>query len=247
MRKPKFIGVYSQGNAMPEARKSLYFAWELPDASYAIQEIDKAFLPRGKPKRINAAMLRANFRSEPSILAAPVSVPNIEAIAPVSRKTAVAATELTDDALAQLDNARKAKQVENDLRNSFSRALRALNRPRDRKGAIAALRQIAETTKGIAPTHKHMFRDFGVSLRKKSLPELALVCARRVLELAPNDDHAHFNMARILSILGMYDEASAHLKAAMKLDASESVYQKLAGHIKQERETDPRRRDKRGI
>lgn len=235
MRNPKFLGVYSQNQgAASRGRKTLYFIWRLPDDSFAIQELDQAFMAAGPIRRIASSMLKANFRQEPSILAAPVSTPDFRGL--VQPKAARSeATELTDEALRELEYARKAKQVENDLRANFSRALRALNRPRDRKGAIVALEQLARTTKGIVPTHKHMFRDFGVSLRKKSLPDLAAICAGRALELAPNDDHAHFNFARVLAMLGKYDDALAHLKAAKKLDASEKVYERLAEHIREER------------
>lgn len=242
MRKPKFIGVYSQSQGATGKGKTLYFVWQLPDASLAIQELDKALQPRGRPKRISLNLLKASFRSEPTILAAPVSTPDISEISPQASGRGGEARELTDDVLAELEKARKATQVENDLRMNFDRALRALNRPRDRRGAMAAIEQIAETKKGIVPAHKHMFRDFGVSLRKKSLPELALICTRRVLELAPNDDHAHFNMARILTILGLYDEATAHVKAAKKLDSSLQVYDRMADFIRQERRIDPDRR-----
>lgn len=241
MRKPKFLGVYSQnqGSYVGRARKTFYFIWELPDKSYVIQELDPALTATGPQRRITNARLKANFRPEPSILAAPVTSPEPrDFIQPGPEK----ATELTDGTLARLERARKAKQVETDLRNNFARALSSLNRPRDRKGAIVALEQLARTKKDILPEHKHMFRDFGVSLRKKSLHDIAAICAQRVLELAPNDDHAHFNMARLMLLLGMYDEAVAHLKAAMKLDSSEPVYGRLARYIAEERKKPGRKK-----
>lgn len=238
MRNPKFLGVYSQ-RVRGRAKKAgypagpFYFVWDIGNSSYAVQELDKAFVPRTKPRLVSASQLQTGYNLEPSLLHAPVSTPDFRQILSDAARPAAGrqAAELNDNTLLELEKARKAKQVENDLRDSFNKALRALNRPRDRKGALAAIEQLANATEGIVPAHKHMFRDFGVSLRKKSLPELALLCAKKTLELAPNDDHAHFNMARILNILNMNDQALAHLRMAIKLDAREPVYHRFRDYI----------------
>lgn len=236
MRKPKYIGVYSdntsgrnKGGAITV--RQFYFVWLFEDGNYAVQKLDKSLVPRGPVKLVSPQALKAGFHAENSILAAPMSTPDFRQIIQPREERAA---ELNDETLRELEKARKAKQVENDLRNNFNKALRALNRPRDRKGALAAIEQLAAVKDGIVPAHKHMFRDFGVSLRKKSLPEQALMCARRAVELAPEDDHAHFNMARILSILGLYGEARAHLRKAMAIDSSEKVYKKLDDYIQKE-------------
>lgn len=234
MGTPKFLGVFSRAQILQKqvrTRKRLYFVWEVDKAAYAIQELNEAMVPKSPPTLITPAKLQTGFRYEPGILAAPISLPDLRHLQKGEVSKPKEAAELTDATLQELEKARQARQVENDLRSSFAKALRALSRPRDRKGALAALETLAEARKGIVPVHKHMFRDFGVSLRKKSLPELALRCCRRVVELAPNDDHAHFNLARILGILGFYDEASAHLKTAMKLDGKEPVYGRLLSHL----------------
>ena len=238
MRNPKFLGVYSgkdpSRGAPGKSGKRFHFVWDLGNACFAIQALDNAFTPIEKPRLLSAAQLKANLRMEPGIMAAPISAPDFRGLQPPAQPRTTA-TELTDASIDELEKARKAKQVEADLRNNFDKALRALSRPRDRKGALAAISQIAEATEGIVPAHKHMFRDFGVSLRKKSLPELALSCAKRSLELAPNDDHAHFNMARLLSILDMREEAEAHLIQAMRLDRNEKIYPRMLAWLRGER------------
>ncbi len=238
MRNPKFLGVYSgktvSRNADGKSVKRFYFVWDLDNACYAAQALDNSFAPVEKPRLLSQAQLKANLKLEPGILAAPISTPDFRRIE-TATKARAEATELTDASIRELEKLRKAKQVETDLRNNFDKAMRALSRPRDRRGALAAIEQITEMTEGIVPAHKHMFRDFGVSLRKKSLPELALRCAKRTLELAPNDDHAHFNMARLLTVLGLYDEAEAHLNKAIKLDRNEKIYPKMLKWLKDER------------
>ena len=240
MRQPRYLGVYSE---RPEAggksrRRARYFVWEISPADYAIQELDGALEPSSRVRLISAGRLQSGYQLEPSILVAPITLPDIanaerEPETPESGAPRKAA-ELNDDTLRELEQARRAKQVENDLRGSFRKALRGLARSREREAALEALAQIAETTDGIVPAHKHMFRDFGVTLRKKDLPEIALRCGLRVLELSPDDDHGHFNLARILCALGAWDKAAAHVERAMRLDSAEPVYPRLLAHIRKE-------------
>lgn len=252
MRLPKYLGVYSLSSARADShRKALFFAWELPDGTYAVQQLDGAFQPAAEPERVSAAYFSGSFRAEPSILAMPMTSLDIRLLpdragqnlaAPAHAPAPSAPRRETtskDSVLLSLDSARKAKQVEFNLRETFRKTLLRLKRPRERQAAISALEQLASTTDDIAPAHKHMFRDFGVRLRKSSLPELALLFSRKALELAPKDGHAHFNLARILCILGMYDEAAEHMRTAILLDGSQPVYSRMLTHISKEKQLRP--------
>lgn len=245
MRPPKYLGVYSQPSAKADgSRKTLFFVWELAEAGYAVQQLDSAFQPRAEARRVSAARFAAHFRAEPSILAMPMTMLDVRALADLPESPAPAESEskapqLDDDLLSGLDNARRAKQTEITLRENFRKALLRLKRPRERQAAITALEQLAAATENISPVHKHMFRDFGAKLRKTGMPDLALLFGKRALELAPEDDHAHFNLARILCAMGAYDEAAAHIHTAMRLDAREALYPRMLAHIRKEKQLRP--------
>lgn len=134
-----------------------------------------------------------------------------------------------------LEAMRKAKMTESRLRETFRQTLLRLRRPRERQAALSALEQLAGSTEDICTMHKHMFRDFGVRLRQSSQPALALLFSRKVVELAPDDDHAHFNLARILCLLGQFDEAAAHIRAAMTMGGEEPTYFRMLVHIRKEK------------
>ena len=153
--------------------------------------------------------------------------------APATTSPAVPAAQAAPKKAYDLEAARKAKVVETKLRETFRQTLLRLKRPRERKAALLALEQLAHTKEGITPSHKHMFRDFGVRLRQNSQPDLALLFTRKAVELAPEDDHAHFNLARILCSLGMYDEAAAHVATALSVSSEEPLYFKLLEHIRE--------------
>lgn len=228
MRNSKFLGVYSRRDKNNRLARILYFAWRLADGRLAVQELDKAYVAKGEPVVLTAAQFVAIFRLEPSILAAPVKTPDFSQFD--------IAAEPEKPSAPQQEKVGAARQIEADLRDSFSKAMRALSRPRDRSAAMASLERIAEIKKGIVPEHKNMFRDFGVALRKKDLHRLAIACAARAVELAPADDHARFNLARLLGLAGRFDEADEQLKEALKLDPKEKVYSRLERHLARERQ-----------
>lgn len=232
MRNPKFLGVYSRKTHQSSRRTHLFFVWQISGSGYAVQELDAALLPKSSAQAVDRATFEAAFQFEPSILAVPVSTPDMRLLGKTPARIEKGASD--DIELLRLEKARRAKQLENDMRNNFRMAMSALSRPRDRQGALAALEQLVKIQEGVVAAHKHMFRDFGVSLRKKKLFNLALVSSSRVLELAPDDDHAHFNIARIYLLLGAYGKAGTHLERAISLDKNEPVYQHFLAHIRQE-------------
>lgn len=147
----------------------------------------------------------------------------------------------TDDDFRRLELARKAKQLEAAMRDTFRKTLLRLKRPKERTAALAALEQMAAASEGVTTEHRHMFRDFGVQLRKQSMPETALHFSRRVVSLAPGDDHALFNLARILCELRQFNEAEKLLAQAMQIDRTEPVYRLLRDYIMREKRRKPPR------
>jgi tetratricopeptide (TPR) repeat protein len=226
MRFQKYLGVYSL--LSPGARqKKYFFVWEAEPQNFVTQQLDSAFQPIADPERIPSAYFTKNFVPEHSILAAPIARPQILSQPEhLPRVDTVAAQPER-----QAPKSSEIKLTEIRMREAFRQTLLRLKRPRERQTAINALQQLAQTADNIVPKHKHMFRDFGVALRKKNLPDLALPFCQRVLELAPDDDHAHFNLARIFFILEQYNKAIKHIHTAMELNADETIYQRMLTHL----------------
>lgn len=243
MRPPKYIGVYSHHQSRhTEKGKSLFFVWEKAEGGHIIQQVDRAFQPKGEPRHTSAEELAQNFQPQPELLAVPMGRHDLNVMHPLpgQGKNIFSPVEtITEPGNAPLqpgaaDNERPPDKVETALRENFRKALLRLKRPRERQAAILALEQLASVSENITAAHKHMFRDFGVKLRQSNMPDLALLFGKRVLEMAPNDDHAHFNLARILCVLGSYNEAVKHIRAAMRIDTKEPIYSRMLDHIHKE-------------
>lgn len=255
MRRILYSGVYSRQS--PGGAKALYLVWQLPDGAYAAQMCDASFQPVSAAARISASDLAGLFSREPLPHAAPPAAPSLERLTAAGSSalpaaggasavpTANGSREATffkrpdavggaDRKAFDLEASRRAKLLESRLRETFRQTLLRLKRPRERQAAVKALEQLARTEEGVVPEHKHMFRDFGVRLRQNFQPRLALLFNRRVVELAPDDDHARFNLARILCALGQYDEAASQMRAAMDMVEGAPLYSRMLEHILQE-------------
>lgn len=268
MQSPQYIGVYSLRNKLQGGPKALYFVWQTEAGDYIVQRIDSARKPVGVPERVAHDVLLHNFVPEAPPTPQPV-VPQADAApssgarpqqeqqeasarraAPEQEQQLIFAPSQPaedtsgdgDEEFRRLELARKAKQIEASMRETFRKTLLRLKRPKERHAALTALEQMAESKEGIVPEHRHMFRDFGVQLRKQSQPDTALPFSRRVVKLAPGDDHALFNMARVLCDLRKFEEAEQLLAQAMKIDASEPVYRRLRDYIMREKRRAPRSR-----
>ena len=208
MATESFVGVYStqtptkkRGRDVPEKR--YWFVWQRGDGTYWVQALGAAFQPQGEPLAIDINTFEVSFFAENTILARPERCP-------VFSEDADAPAE-PDEA----DQAGAVAAIERELRARFAALLLRLRRDEDRPDVLRELEELAQSEEGIVPEHKYMFTDFGIDLRKGKLPESALAHARRVLVLAPDDVHAHFNIARVYYSLDRLAEAEQHLLTAL--------------------------------
>jgi tetratricopeptide (TPR) repeat protein len=68
--------------------------------------------------------------------------------------------------------------------------------------------------------HKHLFNEFGISLRKAGLHAEALSYYARAVELCPKDENLHYNMARAAFDMGDAKLAAQHLNDCLKLNSA---------------------------
>jgi len=89
----------------------------------------------------------------------------------------------------------------------------------DGKKLAAAMRRLMSNDAIFQEQERHLFNEFGISLRKeKHFPE-AIAFYGKALEHNGDDAHLHFNIARALAESGNLEESVAHLETALSLDA----------------------------
>jgi len=104
-----------------------------------------------------------------------------------------------------------------------------------RKGKVASARKLFEylatAEADFVPRHKHMFNEFGISLRKTKLSDVAVKHYERALELAPDEENLHFNLARAHYEQGRLDEAASCLEKSLELNPSLEEARRFLSYI----------------
>lgn len=245
MQDTSYLGVYSISlpNAKGQLQKRMHFVWAEDSGKFRLQALDSAFQPVGSTKLLGPAEFKKIYTHEPSILAVPVSkgAPWRNIAEKQSAPQPSAVRGLVGDNAAPptpeppLGNAAAIKQTEEYLRDFFAKTLKRIRFSKERTAALSSLKTVIEVEEGIVQEHKFMFAEFGVALRKNDLLELSLACCKRVLDLSPDDDHAHFNIARIFVEMNQLDDAEQHVLTAQSLNPGEAVYQKMLDYLQLER------------
>jgi len=83
--------------------------------------------------------------------------------------------------------------------------------------------------------HKHLFNEFGINLRKAGMHDEAQVYYRRALELSPQDENLHYNLARAAFDKGEAKVAAQHLGACLKINPEHAEARQFVDYLKRKR------------
>ena len=155
-----------------------------------------------------------DLRHNPDGVALPPSIVFAEPVSPPS-SPAAAEARAADEEPGSGDPEGRAARVERYLRTEFDALVAGFDHEHD---ADLDERVSGLLGKGTALTwkQKFMFTEFGLTLRRKRKPRLALKAHLRALELAPRDEHILFNVARTEFELGNTEAAKEYLARALE-------------------------------
>ena len=123
------------------------------------------------------------------------------------------------------------QRVEREAMAAFGLGLAHLKRgSKDRAKGIFT--DLAGIQADFEPTHKHMFNEFGISLRKSEFYDLALRHYRRALELGPDDENLHHNIARVHWELKDMDNCVRYLEKSLELNPELKESQLFLRYVK---------------
>lgn len=182
--------------------KQYWLVNQLDEELAEVQPISDKLIPVGKKRSIAVSTLLERFSPEPDFyLAQPAGFPPEpsdsqldldEGPAPPPEPEPLPGLKVE---IEGFDLTGSAEDIEKSARAGFGLGLTYLRRGNLEK-AEEIFTRLAEMDAAFVPEHKHMFNDFGVSLRKQSLFDTALKHYLRALELAGEDDHLLHNIAR---------------------------------------------------
>ncbi len=104
-----------------------------------------------------------------------------------------------------------------NVRANFGLGLTYLSRGETKK-ADNIFERLVNLDAAFEPEHKHLFNDFGISLRKNKMYDQAVDYYTRALDLSKGDENLHYNIARAYLAKNELELAVQHLQTALSMN-----------------------------
>ncbi|SMP76142.1 hypothetical protein SAMN06295888_12322 [Desulfonatronum zhilinae] len=171
----------------------LVFAVEEEDGNISIQSLNAHFVPTGTAKVITRENLLKNYLPEPDVYLSKV-FPMMRA---VEKSVARGERHLRNNETfsAEMEFKTALRIDEENIRATFGLGLSYLARGDTQHGAIV-FRRLVRLNAAFEPRHKHMFNQFGISLRKNKMYPQALKYYVKASIISGEDENLIFNMGR---------------------------------------------------
>jgi tetratricopeptide (TPR) repeat protein len=194
--------------------KQYWLVNEQDNGQVDIQPINENMAPVGKKRSIRIEDLLERFEPEPEFY--------LHTASGVSRQQwdqlkAQRGPDKVEVDVAGFDLSGSPEDVEKSARAGFGLGLAYLRRGNPDK-AREIFTRLAEVRADFTSQHKHMFSDFGMTLRKQSLLDVALKHHFRALDLDGEDENLHHNIARVYFEQNDLDNALKFLKRSLELN-----------------------------
>lgn len=206
----------SPGNSTEDAKQYWYVEAQ-ENGTLCIQPLDlRTWLPAGTPAPISPRELQRNYLPEPEIYTQMlVSRFQKEAMLDIGEdgKEPLA----LDDALIKPPTPQSGGTTEKAARNDFESALSLA--AQGNKGQAEKVFERLLHAENLEKKHKHLFNEFGITLRKNNMYEHSINFYTRALELAEEDvdENLHLNLARSLHRMQRYMSCVQHIFAALDI------------------------------
>lgn len=185
------------------------------------QPLNTNYVPSGPKRKITMDELIAKFAPEPEFY--------LNSVYPKMQEMQRAVDngekhrEKGENFTAEYEYSRALTIDEDNVRANFGIGLTYLERG-DAQKAQNIFERLVKLEGTFEPEHKHLFNDFGISLRKNKMLPQSLEYYQRALELSQKDENLYMNLARVLlemkDISGCVDNLLKALELAPKHEAS---------------------------
>ena len=175
-------------------QKSFWFVSELADGTIELQLLNTNFIPAGPKKTLSKDQFLGTYQPEPEFYVTNV-LPKIREV----NKTVARGDRFRENGelfSAEVEyNGALEIDIEN-VRANFGLGITYLERGETDK-AENILSRLVKLEAAFETEHKHLFNEFGISLRKTGLHSQAINYYKRALELSSTDENLYYNMARV--------------------------------------------------
>ncbi|NDV23162.1 hypothetical protein [Desulfovibrio sp. JC022] len=192
-----------------------WYAEEQDSGVLQVQALNTNYIPTGPQAAVEMDMFLSSYHPEPEIYVEKV-IPNTKKLEKsISLGESHRAKGESYSAEYEFNKAMSLDEL--NVRVNFGLGLTYLDRGEvDRADNI--FRRLVCLDSSYEPQHKHLFNEFGISLRKNGMLQQALEYYLKATELVEKDENLHLNIARAHFELGDLKPCLEHLRQALRLN-----------------------------
>ncbi len=224
----RLSGVFSQKKTAKigtgtTARKtevvSYYFVEEREDGTMLVQALTTSDVPFGPKTEITREELLESYLPEPQKTLAHARA----ALTPQEMEIQKAVArgdkfrKRGENFTAEYEYNKALAMDERNVRANFGIGLCYITRGETDK-AKEVFERVVKIDAVFEDEHKHLFNEFGISLRKSGMHAEAMDYYRRALDLSSEDENLHYNMARAAYDQGDQGLSLVYLKSCLALN-----------------------------
>ncbi|MDP2849069.1 MAG: tetratricopeptide repeat protein [Humidesulfovibrio sp.] len=241
----RISGVFSQKKTAKigsgtTARKTevvtYFFVQEREDGMMEVQPLTASDLPFGPKLEVTRDELLANYLPDPQKSMAR-AVSNLSPQELEIQKAVARGDKFRkrgESFTAEFEYNKALAMDMSNVRANFGIGLCYIERG-EREKAHEVFERVVHLDAAFQDEHKHLFNEFGINLRKTGMHEEAQVYYRRALELSPDDENLHYNMARAAFDKGDSKTAAQHLGACLKLNPEHAEARQFIDYLKRKK------------
>jgi len=175
-------------------RTVYYYAEKTEDGSMFVQALNGNFVPAGEKTPVEPEKFVDRYKPEPLVYFNKVK----PAMDDLQRNLDKAEQHLSNNNLEKAEaNFKKALAVNSEnVKAIFGLGITYLNGGK-LEDAGGIFNDIMSLNLAFGEEHTHLFNEFGIKMRKAGMLDKAVEYYQKAIKLNENDDHLHFNVARI--------------------------------------------------
>lgn len=210
------LSVIGTGTTKKRTKQTTYwYAEELENGVLQVQAVNENYIPTGPLVAVEMENFLNSYQPEPEIYLEKV-LPNINKLEK-SISLGESHREKGESYSAEYEFNKAMNLDEMNVRVNFGLGLTYLDRGEIER-ADNIFKRLVNLESCFEPQHKHLFNEFGISLRKNGMLQQALGYYKRAEELVRKDENLQLNIARVHFELGEIKPCLEHLREALRLN-----------------------------
>ena len=210
------LSVIGTGTTKRRTKQTTYwYAEEQKNGVLQVQAVNNNYIPTGPLVAVEMDNFLNSYQPEPEIYLDKV-LPNVEKLKN-SISLGESHRENGEIYSAEYEFNKAMSLDEMNVRVNFGLGLTYLDRGEIER-ADNIFKRLICLDSCYEPQHKHLFNEFGISLRKNGMLQQALEYYKRAEELVQHDENLHLNIARVHFEMGEIKPCLEHLQTALRLN-----------------------------